>query len=76
MNFFENPDTALQLLDTFAEFDYVSMCALICTMIDTTAAKYNENAVDVATLIRDNVKCVNDNLGPYHISLERGVCHG
>ena len=71
MNFFTNPDTALQLLDTFAEFDYVSMCALVCTMIDTIAAKYDEHAVDIATLIRDNVQNVNADLGAYHLPDER-----
>ena len=66
-NIFTNPVEALAILETFAEFDKLSMKSIICMMVDTVSAKYHEDSIDVAATVFDAVISVNNELGSYHM---------
>lgn len=73
MNIFTHPEEALQLLDSFAAFDFVSMSSIICMMIDTASAKYHEDPVAIANTIHDAVQSINTELGAYRLPDERSA---
>ena len=62
-----NMNDAYELINQVADFDSVSMLSIICMLIDTYSAKYDEDPKKVADLIRDKVREVNNMLGRYEI---------
>lgn len=62
-----NMNDAYELVNQVADFDSVGMLSIICMLIDTFSAKYDEDPKKIADLIRDKVHEVNDTLGRYEI---------
>lgn len=66
-NLFENFDEAENLVNSVADFDFMTIQSLICMMIDTCAAKYKEDATAIADSICTAVHEVNETYGAYQI---------
>ena len=69
-NIFTNPDEALAIIESFAEFDEISMKSIACMMVDTISAKYHRDSIDTAAQIFDAVISTNNELGAYHLPTE------
>ena len=66
-NIITNINEAMALVESISQFDDVGMKSIICLLIDTASAKYNEPAGDIADTICMMVHEVNAQMGAYQI---------
>ena len=66
-NILINGDEAQELVNQIAEFDTISMNAIICMLIDTSAAKSGDDAVEIADTVYMAVKSINQEFGAYRL---------
>lgn len=65
MNIITNTNEAMELINQFSQFDYVSMMSIICTLIDIVSAKSKESSMDIVLSIEESVLLMNETLGAF-----------